>query len=149
MIIDKFENLGLYVKDDALKNAIVDFLLSAKDKQAGKYAILGETYANVLEYVSKPFETVKMEAHRKYIDLQYIVSGEECVLKQELDDNQPINEYNEVKDVVHYSPKTYDKSILPVGAFGLMFPNDLHQCVASLQPAPVKKVVVKIPVGII
>ena len=149
MIIDKLENLGNYIKDDALKTAIEQFLKNAESVETGKHTILGETFANVLEYQTKPFETVKMEAHRKYLDLQYIVSGEEKVLKQDLDDNAPINEYNEVKDVVHYSPSSFDTTLLLKGTFGIMFPSDLHQCIAVVDPAPLKKVVVKIPVGII
>ena len=149
MYIDKLENLGNYIKDQALKDAIENFLKNAATVEAGKHPILDGTFANVLEYTTKPFEAVKMEAHRKYLDLQYIVSGEETVLKQDLDDNEPINEYNEVKDVVHYSPKTYDRALLLEGTFGIMFPEDLHQCIAVTSPAPLKKVVVKIPVGII
>jgi YhcH/YjgK/YiaL family protein len=149
MIIDKLENLGNYVKDEQLKNAIENFLKNAKTVETGKHPILDGTFANVLEYQTKPFEAVKMEAHRKYLDLQYIVCGEETVLKQDLDDNQPINEYNDVKDVVHYSPKTFDRALLLEGTFGIMFPEDLHQCIAVTEPAPLKKVVVKIPVGLI
>lgn len=146
MIIDKLENLGKYIKDDTLKVAIENFLKNAESAETGKHPILDGTFANVLEYTTKPFETVKMEAHRKYIDLQYIVNGEEAVLKQDLDDNQPINEYNDVKDVVHYSPKTFDSALLLKGTFGIMFPEDLHQCLAVTEPAPLKKVVVKIPI---
>ena len=149
MFIDKLENLGNYIKDEQLKTAVETFLKNAKDVEAGKHPILDGTFANVLEYTTKPFEGVKMEAHRKYLDLQYIVSGEEAVLKQDLDDNEPINEYNEVKDVVHYSPKSFDRAILVEGTFGIMFPEDLHQCIATTSPALLKKVVVKIPVGLI
>lgn len=149
MYIDKLENLSNYVKDQKLAKAITEFLLNSATVEAGKHPILDGTFANVLEYTTKAFETVKMEAHRKYLDLQYVVSGEEAVLKQDLDDNAPINEYNDVKDVVHYSPKSYDKALLLEGMFGIMFPEDLHQCIAVSSPAPIKKVVVKIPVGII
>lgn len=149
MYIDKLENLSNYIKDQKLAKAITEFLLNSVTVEAGKHPILDGTFANVLEYTTKAFETVKMEAHRKYLDLQYVVSGEEAVLKQDLDDNAPINEYNDVKDVVHYSPKSYDKALLLEGTFGIMFPEDLHQCIAVSSPAPIKKVVVKIPVGII
>ena len=149
MYIDKLENLSNYIKDQKLANAITDFLKNAHTVEAGKHPILDGTFANVLEYTTKPFEAVKMEAHRKYLDLQYVVRGEEAVLKQDLADNQPINEYNEVKDVIHYSPKSYDKALLLEGTFGIMFPEDLHQCIAVTSPSPLKKVVVKIPVGTI
>ncbi len=149
MYIDKIENLKNYIKDQNLLNAILDFLKTAKTAEKGKHDILGETHANVLEYTTKPFESVKMEAHEKFLDLQYIVSGEEKILKQELADNKPITEYDEAKDRIFYSPTTFDVALLTKGTFGIMYPNDLHQCVAVCDPIDIKKVVVKIPVGLI
>ena len=149
MYIDKLENLKNYIKDQELLSAVTDIIANGKAIETGKHALIGDSFANVLEYQSKAFETVKMEAHRKFLDVQVIISGEEAVLKQDLGSNQAISEYNDVKDVVFYAPKTYDKALLSEGTFGIMFPEDLHQCVAVSAPAPVKKIVFKIPVGLI
>ena len=148
MIIDKLENLSKYINND-LASAISEFLKDAKNVTLGKHDIVGGTFANVLEYSTKVFETVKMEAHIKYLDLQYMVSGVEKVLYQDKGDNSPINEYNDVKDVIHYSPNTYTEHLLEEGYFGIMFPNDLHQCVCKDTPLAIKKIVVKIPVDAI
>ncbi len=149
MYIDKIANLKDYIKDKELLNAILDFLKTAKTADKGKHVILGETYANVLEYTTKPFESVKMEAHRAFLDLQYIVCGEEKILKQDLADNKPVTEYDDVKDRAFYSPKTFDSALLLEGTFGIMYPNDLHQCIAVESPIEIKKVVFKIPVDLI
>ena len=126
MYIDKLENLSNYIKDQKLAKAITEFLLNSATVEAGKHPILDGTFANVLEYTTKLFETVKMEAHRKYLDLQYVVSGEEAVLKQDLADNQPINEYNDVKDVEFFTAPWYNTVVLNGTNFALIFPNDLH-----------------------
>ena len=148
MIIDKLQNLSNHVNND-LANAISEFLKDAKTVPVGKHDITGGTFANVLEYSTKVFETVKMEAHVKYLDLQYMVSGVEKVLYEDKGDNAPINEYNEVKDVIHYSPNSYTEHLLEEGYFAIMFPNDLHQCVCKDVPQNIKKIVVKIPVDAI
>ncbi len=121
----------------------------AKSVDTGKHVILGETFANVLEYTTKPFTEIKMEAHRAFLDLQYIVCGEEKILKQDLADNKPVTDYDNSKDRAFYSPKTFDTALLFEGTFGIMYPNDLHQCVAVDEPINIRKIVFKIPVGLI
>ena len=149
MYIDKLVNLKNYIKDEKLLSAITDFIANGKTVAYGKHSLIGDSFANVIDYESKAFESVKMEAHRKFLDVQVIISGEEAVLKQDIGSNQPITEYNDVKDVVFYAPKTFDKALLSEGTFGIMFPEDLHQCVAVTSPIPVRKIVFKIPVGLI
>ena len=148
MIIDKLENLNKYFNDQNLANAVLQFLQNAKSVDAGKYYITDTTFANVLEYQTKVFETVKMEAHVKYVDLQYLVSGTEKVMIENKGNEKPINEYNDVKDVIHYSPAHYEQAVFHEGEFAIMLPNDLHQCVSENAPMNIKKVVVKIPVEI-
>ncbi len=149
MYIDKFENLKNYIKDQDLLKAVSDFLKTAKSAPKGRNDILGETYANVLEYTTKKFETIKMEVHRQFVDLQYVVSGEEKLLKQDIAGNPAITEYDAEKDYAFHAPETFDSAILSEGTFAILYPNDLHQCVALGDPIDIKKVVVKIPVGLI
>lgn len=149
MYIDKISNLKNYVKDQNLLNAILDFLKVAKTAQKGRNDILGDSYANVLDYTTKPFETIKMEAHRKYVDLQCVISGEEKLLKQDILGVDPITEYNAEKDCVFYAPKNFDCAILNESTFAILYPNDLHQCVAVDNPINIRKIVFKIPLSLI
>ena len=51
-----------------------------KDFANGKYEILGdEIYVNVQDYHTKPLSEGKWEAHRKYIDIQFMIEGEEKI----------------------------------------------------------------------
>jgi len=55
-------------------------------------------------------------------------------------------EYDEAKDFLHLSGSG-DPVTLPSGSFMLLWPADAHMpCLAVDQPAPIKKVVVKIAV---
>lgn len=146
MIIDKLSNLSAHVKDQELCSAIAQFLGNASNLLAGKYPIKDGTFANVLEYTTKTFDNIKMEAHVKFIDLQYMVDGCETVLRQHKTGNQPIDDYNPDKDVIHYSPISYDAYVLNKGEFAIMLPDDLHQCICKESPIAIKKIVVKIPV---
>ena len=149
MYIDKLVNLKNYIKDQTLLSAITDFIAKGKDVETGKHTLPCDSFANVLEYQTKTFETVKMEVHRKYLDIQVVISGEETVLKHEISGNTATCEYDEVKDVQFYSPASFDKALLTEGTFGIMFPSDLHQCIATTTPAQIRKIVFKIPVDLI
>ena len=149
MIIDKLSNIEKYFNDKALAKAIKEFLLDAESKAVGKHDILGGTFAKVQEYDTNPLTEVKMEAHKKYLDLQYIHKGSEIVISKNIENQAPITEYNDVKDVIFYSPSDYAKDELLEGSFAIMFPEDLHQCIANGNPVALKKVVVKIPVDAI
>lgn len=149
MYIDKISNLKNYVKDQNLLTAILDFIKVAKTAPKGRTNILGESYANVLDYTTKPFETIKMEAHRQFVDLQCIISGEEKLLKQDILGVKPITEYNAENDCIFYTPENFDCTILNESSFAILYPNDLHQCVAVDNPIDIRKIVFKIPVGLI
>ena len=79
MIFGKIEDLYLYrgLSENLAKG--IDFLLNFDTTQPdGKYEVDGENiYALVSTGHTKPAEKPVYEAHRKYIDLQYIVKGEE------------------------------------------------------------------------
>ena len=149
MYIDKISNLKNYIKDQDLLKAVLDFLKVAKTAPKGRNDILGESYANVLDYTTKAFETVKMEVHRQYVDLQCVISGEEKLLKQDISMGKAITEYDEAKDYSFYTTENYDCAVLNETNFAILYPNDLHQCVALNESMDIRKIVFKIPVGLI
>ena len=79
MIFGRKEDLNLYrgISKNLAKG--IDFLLNFDtSKPEGKYEIDGDkVYALVTSGKTKLAEEPIFEAHRKYIDLQYILSGEE------------------------------------------------------------------------
>ena len=86
------------------------------------------------------------EAHRKYLDIQYIVKGQEVVGWADLGACQPVVEFSEEKDIGMYSgPFSY--ITIPEGVCYVAFPEDVHMPGRHLDvPNDFVKVVVKLKV---
>lgn len=114
----------------------------------GKIEIDDGMYANLQRYQTRVPESGKPEAHRKYIDVQFVVSGEEemgwCPLHPCL---KPFVDYDEEKDLIFYEElDPFSTIALHKGDFAVLFPNDVHRPCGSLyeNPTDVTKVVVKV-----
>jgi YhcH/YjgK/YiaL family protein len=105
-------------------------------------------YAPVSEYLTKNEEDVMFEAHQKYIDIQYVISGVELM------GVAPIEQKKEV--LVPYDP-TKDVEFLTVtkgtnfkatpGRFFMFFPSDAHRPgLKDVENSQIRKVVVKVKV---
>lgn len=113
----------------------------------GKYEILEDkVFAIVQEYTSKPITECKFEAHKKYIDIQYIVKGEEKIGVSDLSDFKELTPYNEEKDIIFLSSDKKAEFIkLQEKEFMILTPEDAHMpSIAEGKPNYVKKVVVKV-----
>jgi biofilm protein TabA len=98
------------------------------------------------EYISKLPEQGKWEAHRRYIDLQYVALGTERIGYAHLS-RLTQGDYNPDKDFQALSGDG-DFVILSAGDFMLLFPEDAHMPgMAVGDPVQVKKVVVKIAIS--
>ena len=114
----------------------------------GRYDLENGVFANVQEYFTK--EESVYEAHKKYIDLQYIVSGEEIIYVSDISEVQEcVESYDETKDIAFYqTAQSCRKVKLEKDTFVILFPNDAHKPCISVcgNPSEVRKVVVKTPV---
>ena len=79
MIFDKAENMAQYYEKEPLLKKCAEFIerFEAEKLPDGAYEIDGErVFANVQTYRTKQQdENSRFEAHKKYIDVQYVVSG--------------------------------------------------------------------------
>lgn len=121
----------------------------AQSLPTGRVEIDGERmYAMVQAYDSlPPGEALELEGHRKYIDLQYIVSGEEIIYWAPADRVAPSKPYNPDKDVSFGRLPIAEATPIRIaaGQMGVFFPVDLHAPkFAAGRPAPVSKIVVKV-----
>ena len=146
MILDTLDNYHLYQSINERIAKGFEFLHNT-DLDAipsGKHDIDGDTiFALVQEYQTKPLAECKLESHKKYIDIQYVIRGEEF-MGITTKNNQNILEVNEEKDYTFYEGTT---SLVRVskGMFTIFFPDDLHQpCVQTESVSEVKKVVIKV-----
>lgn len=115
--------------------------------ETGKVELDGKAlYISFQSYDTKAWEDCKYETHENYIDVQYVISGEEIITvttREGLSERAP---YNPEKDVTFYeNDKRGVDLLLKAGDFVVVFPDDVHKPKAmNGKPCAVKKAVAKI-----
>lgn len=146
--INSVEFKQQYEASKATWDKVFEFLADSnklKSLAPGMYPIDGKNaYASITYAPSKTFEASKWESHRKYIDLQYVISGAEKIGKAPLNSVTVTEPYNEQKDAAHYSGDgTYYMATPQV--FFLFFPDEAHRPNIKVDGYDmVKKMVIKI-----
>lgn len=149
MIIDKIENIVLYKE---ISDEVINFIKTLSDKTPlGRKVLSDNVYANVEEYDTKRLENCKFEAHKKYIDIQILLSGVEQLDYMNISGLSVKEEYDCNRDIMFFDDnpnKTPDSVILEPNKFALIFPHEAHKPQVALNniPQKVKKVVVKIKI---
>lgn len=147
MIIDFLTNSNLY---DAIHPRITRALeyLAKTDFHSmplGKYEVEGiDIFAIVNEYETKDAADCVWEAHRKYIDIHYILRGSELIGTTLLTNQSPTKEYDEENDYWLFEAGESKQVLLP-GTFAVFYPHDIHS--TSHHPNSksfVQKVVMKV-----
>ncbi len=105
-------------------------------------------YVPISEYVSKNEENARYEAHRKYIDIQYVVSGKELIGVAPISQLKDILEpYSEEKDILFMTVSNGTNHTALPDRFFIFFPDDLHRPgLKDGDNTPVRKVVVKVKI---
>jgi len=149
MIFDQLDNALLY---GGLGQRIATGLAllnedNVRNAAPGKYEVQGEDVFYIVdEYETKPIEDGRLEIHRKYLDIQYIVSGTECIGYALLEGLKEIEPYDSEKDLAFYEyTPAMSKLILKQGMFAIFWPNEAHMPGRTVEKSEtVKKIVVKI-----
>lgn len=151
MIFDSAKNLDFYrnLGVEGRYAKAVDFLKNTDlvNLEPGKYEIDGRNvYANVTEYTTIPWEEAKYESHHDYTDIQYMIIGSETMTYAPVEELHVKVPYNEEKDVVLYGNENPGlKAVVKAGEYMIFNPWDGHKPkAADGEPAPIKKVIVKI-----
>jgi biofilm protein TabA len=105
-------------------------------------------FALVQRYETMQTPAPRFEAHRKYIDVQYIVSGEEIIGWTPMERMAITEAYDEEKDVCFgEEPVEWTPVHLRAGQLAVLFPEDGHAPkMAATTPVRVMKIVVKVAV---
>ncbi|MBQ8295131.1 MAG: YhcH/YjgK/YiaL family protein [Clostridia bacterium] len=152
MVVDTLKNCAEYFAlHEKFEKAFAFIKQAVADGLAvGKYEIEGaDLYASVQEYNSKLPPEGKFEGHRKYIDIQYIVSGKEVMEVADVAKMTAKTEYNDVKDVEFYEDvSNASKCVVEMGDYCVFFPQDIHKPCMAIDgvSTPVKKIVVKVKI---
>ncbi|MBU2540183.1 YhcH/YjgK/YiaL family protein [Patescibacteria group bacterium] len=116
----------------------------------GKYPLGRDVVMNLFSYQTKKLKEKKAEVHKKYIDIQYVISGTELIgLGFNNPQNELLEEYNEEKDCTFYK-KIENEHFLVInrGMFVIFFPTDIHRpgCIFN-EKSDIRKMVIKILVN--
>ena len=148
MIIDRLANSHLYAGLPPRIQRAFQYLRDTdwQTTEVGRYEVEGTgLFALVQQYSTKPRADGKWEAHRRYIDVQYVVQGTEQIGYAHLS-RLVEGEYDAAKDFLPLVGEG-DYLTLSSGDFMLLYPEDGHKPgLALADSTAVKKVVVKIAV---
>jgi YhcH/YjgK/YiaL family protein len=150
MIYDRFENLDLYCQPGTrLHRALVYVRDVASTVAEGRTELEGDRlYASVSTYDTSTREERRFEAHKKYIDVQAVLEGEECI-DVSLEKDLPILEaYDDKKEVMFLRPpKEFASLVMQTGCLADFYPQDVHRPGCNLRDQRrVRKLVVKVQI---
>lgn len=114
----------------------------------GRLDFGGKNYVNVETVRTEPATERKWEAHREYVDVQILLSGQERLDWAILPVAEPVEAYPE-RDLYFYGGCELRGSICAIpGSFTILYPTDAHRpLVSSGTPQEVRKAVLKWYIG--
>jgi biofilm protein TabA len=112
----------------------------------GKYVIDGDkVFCLISKVPGKTKSEAQLEAHRKYIDIQFIMAGtDEMGWRPTRDCKEAAIPYDEAKDIMFFKDAPEAWITVPVNSFVIYFPTDAHAPLVST--GELHKAVVKIAV---
>jgi biofilm protein TabA len=149
MIIDRLDNAAMYAGLGPRIAAALDYLRRTDFTALpdGRYELDGDRLVAIVQrYRTKPPAGARWEAHRRYLDVQYVVQGVERIGYAPLLGSLAVETpYDAQKDIVFYAARG-DLIEIPAGSFAIFAPQDVHS--PSLTPngsppSDVLKVVMK------
>lgn len=116
------------------------------DLPAGRHELDGSRlFAVVVREPGRGRDSARLESHRQYIDIQYVVSGDDVMGWKGTDlCAEPDGAFDTVKDIGFYHDAPDAWIAVPPGGFALFFPQDAHAPMAG--QGELHKVVMKVAV---
>ena len=147
MIIDRLENIGTY---KPLLKGLDEGLAAVKalgeDPAVGRYEFEGG-YFMIQEGETKEIADGDFEGHRKYIDVQIILKGQEVVAWAEIAGLKVSEEYDDAKDKIMFAGEPTQCNTITENVVWVAFPQDGHKACRHIgESTHYKKVVMKLPV---
>lgn len=149
MILDHINNSHLYKNIHPNLTKGFDYILNTdfSTLETGKHLIQGqEIFALFEKYKSKPIEKSNLEAHKKYVDIQYMIEGEEYI------QIAPLTTQKIIEDIPNNDLTFYEgsgqKIKLKKGNFAIFFQTDAHGPGIQIDKSEeITKVVIKVQIN--
>lgn len=147
MIYDKISNWKTYFHHPIFAEIFKTLETYSLATDNGVYKYDGGFYFKVMAYDTKPEANI-IETHRKEVDIQILLAGEEKIKMYLMDDVEVSTPYNDETDCVFYknTGTPYADLILKPKHMAVFFPEDPHhpQFQVGNQAASLKKIVIKV-----
>lgn len=146
--IDREEFNRQYLLDPGRWDKAISFLKNTdlSGLEPGRYELEGtEVFVLINEYTTRDEKDTRLEAHRKYADIQYVIKGKELIGICPLAKAAESVPYDESKDI--FFLESDDQTILKAAPdrYFVFFPGDAHRpSIKDGENEPVKKAVIKI-----
>jgi biofilm protein TabA len=148
MILDLLEHAARYETLDPGIALGLGYLRSFDpDTPVGRHELDGDDlFALVQSYETAPSSEARFEAHRTYLDIQYVASGTERILYLPAEGLTVETPYSDAADITFYEePSVSSSLLLRPGEFVIFYPGDAHKPGRMAGGRePVIKVVVKV-----
>ena len=145
MILDSVDAIGRY-GDIAALRAVIDYVQrhEVASLPDGRTDIDGDRlFCTVQSYAPKDASDARAETHRRYADLQYVLSGAERIGYSRAC-GEPV-ESDPEKDIWFYPDADMTQLLLDAGMFAVFFPGEAHApCIMARPGLAVRKAVFKI-----
>jgi YhcH/YjgK/YiaL family protein len=135
-LIPHYERIGAFLKESGYAGF-----------EPGRYDIEGTgSYLLIQHYHRSNEDEKKWESHRRHLDIQIVLSGQEYIAYAEIGGLEVLEPYNDEKDVIFYRNPEQAASIwIGTGSFCVFYPRDGHKPgFHRSQPEAVVKAVVKV-----
>jgi biofilm protein TabA len=148
MILDRLENAENYYDMPPGFEKAFAFLRQNRlaERPSGRYEIDGDRIFCILSKDhGRSRAEAKLEAHRKYIDIQYVIAGVDQMGWRPTADCKLVDTpYDSDKDIGFFKDEPKSWTEVPAGSFVIFFPEDAHAPLVSSKE--IHKAVLKIAV---
>jgi biofilm protein TabA len=148
MVLDSLAQAHRYTSLHPAFARAFDFLTSTnlRSLEQGRHALDGDRLYVLLDHKDgRGREGARLEAHRRYIDIQLTIEGsEEIGWRPTAECHQPSGEFDETKDIGFFDDRPTTWLAVRPGRFAIFFPDDAHAPLAGR--GLLKKAIVKIVV---
>lgn len=152
MIYDRLDKLKTYKGISKNLDTAIDYLVKNDTGRLpdGKHPVDGDkVIVQVMSYETKDLAAAKYEAHKKYIDIQFVLDGKEGCYAAALEGLEPSEPFIAERDLGFYKNPAAPDAFLPLTpeVFAIFFPHDAHKPSCDFEgKRKLRKVVVKVAV---
>lgn len=146
MLIEKKERLTQYTSEIPYLAEGLKCLEAHKNDAAPSRVTFTGGFMMLQEGITKDMDAGDYEAHRKYLDVQVLLQGDETVVWADIADLTETEAYNSDTDKAMYAGEGSAVGIRP-GMCYICWPHDAHKaCRHAAQPAQYRKAVIKLEI---